>query len=160
MFGGSARCLFARAHGFGGEGRPGELMVGDCGEVRRSKRGDGCGWEGGVLRAIVAGCNQSSANTGTHTLTRTHTSYAAAAVAVAVTGPSSQPRLPPGGRDTLTQITRCGGGEGGHRGGVSLSASRRTSSPTHTCGFSAIFFLLFSLSFFDCQAPKSGVRGG
>lgn len=59
-----AQWLFVEILCLRGEGRQGELMVRDCGEVRQGK--------GGGVRAIVAMYNQSSANTGTHFRTYTH----------------------------------------------------------------------------------------
>lgn len=80
-------------------------------------RGEAKGEEGG-LRAIVAGCNQSSANTGTlsHTYTLQHSSGDRAVPAA----------LPPCGCDTLTQITHYRG-----QRGASRSASGPSSSPPH-----------------------------
>lgn len=80
-------------------------------------RGETKGEKGGV-RAIVAGCNLSSANTGTLSHTYIHQRCS---------GDRAVPTaLPPCGCDTLTQITR-------HRGqrGASQSASSPSSSPSH-----------------------------
>lgn len=78
-------------------------------------------WRGGGVTAIVAGCNQSSANTGTRSHTYTHQRSS-----------SDRPvpsALPPSGCDTLIQITCCRG-----QRGASWSARRPSSSPLHkTC---------------------------
>lgn len=89
---------------------------------------------GGGARAIVAGCNQSSANTGAHSHTYIHQrSGGDRAVPTA---------LPPCGRDTLTPITRYRGQKGASQSASRLSSSR-TQAHVHThvdlqLGFSAL----------------------
>lgn len=75
----AAQWLFVEAQRFGGEGRRGELMVGDCGEVRaKGEEGEpGPLWQGAISHLL----------TQAHTLTHTYTN------AATVTGLS--PRRPP-----------------------------------------------------------------